>query len=524
MPDMPENSPPKLSGKSDFKRLTSIQFTLLAGLFLIGAFLRFHQIGKENMWMDEVTTVEYSMGRDAAHAKLPLGVIQHQQVDLISLNGAAPWWEIWTHLNISSYAPLYHIILRCWMDVFGSGTGSVRSLSAVFSLLILPVFYDICRRMFKPVPTFLATVLMTISIGQIGYAQEARGYSMLMFVTLCAADVVLMLESSGASKLKIAMLIVLLLAAELTQYFAAGAMLGLAIYVAIKFRGKNRRYTLAAFPIAAILFAILWGPQLLAQQRAHADFGQAFSAGQNISAISSVLALPVKFLIGEERRFFGNLNTNALLAIGIFIFAYPLISLWFWKNAECVFWELWTWGTILTIAALDWVGQTGLLQAPRYITLASPGICALAACCQLPTRRAMVRYIPAVAIIIFVLPFTIRWMKEGFFDAGDMHAMAQMIDSNVPPKGLVVFYSDSKQVTPGAWYLGWRYYSPNSQRDWLALMSPAEPQTLVQFGKYDSIWGVGKSDESDWQDVIPGWHPESREICSAGSIVRLVQN
>ncbi|MEH1870055.1 glycosyltransferase family 39 protein [Nostoc sp.] len=83
------------------------------------------------------------------------------------------------------HPPLYYIIARLWMQVFGNSVTAIRSLSACISLLVFPCVYWLCRELFN-VPLSVpgvAIALMAISPIQLVYAQEAQEY-ILWLVTI----------------------------------------------------------------------------------------------------------------------------------------------------------------------------------------------------------------------------------------------------------------------------------------------------------------------------------------------------
>ncbi|MDZ8261328.1 glycosyltransferase family 39 protein [Nostoc sp. ChiQUE01b] len=85
----------------------------------------------------------------------------------------------------SQHPPLYYIIARLWMEIFGNSVTAIRSLSACISLLVFPCVYWLCRELFN-VPLSVpgvAIALMAISPIHLVYAQEAQEY-ILWLVTI----------------------------------------------------------------------------------------------------------------------------------------------------------------------------------------------------------------------------------------------------------------------------------------------------------------------------------------------------
>lgn len=88
--------------------------------------------------------------------------------------------------------PLYFLIARLWCDLFGSSVQVMRSLSVLFSLLILPSVYWLCRQLFDiPLAAWLAVILMAVSPFHLVYAQEARSYSLWMLITVLSSAALL---------------------------------------------------------------------------------------------------------------------------------------------------------------------------------------------------------------------------------------------------------------------------------------------------------------------------------------------
>ncbi|MBH8565085.1 glycosyltransferase family 39 protein [Nostoc sp. CENA67] len=107
--------------------------------------------------------------------------------------------------EVPQYPPLYYVIARFWLEIFGNSVTAIRSLSALISLLIFPCIYWLCRELFN-VPLSMPGVviaLMAISPIQLIYAQEAREY-ILWLVTIILSSAALLrairLESKDKSE------------------------------------------------------------------------------------------------------------------------------------------------------------------------------------------------------------------------------------------------------------------------------------------------------------------------------------
>jgi uncharacterized membrane protein len=78
-----------------------------------------------------------------------------------------------------NHPPLYYLILRFWVQIFGSSTAVTRSCSALISLLMFPCIYWLCLELFEsPLVGWVSIVLIAVSPFHVLYAQEAREYSL----------------------------------------------------------------------------------------------------------------------------------------------------------------------------------------------------------------------------------------------------------------------------------------------------------------------------------------------------------
>ncbi|MCC5613863.1 glycosyltransferase family 39 protein [Nostoc sp. CHAB 5836] len=106
----------------------------------------------------------------------------------------------------SQHPPLYYIVARLWMEIFGNSVTAIRSLSALISLLVFPCAYWLCRELFNvplSVPS-VAIALMAISPIHLVYAQEAQEYILwLVTILLSSASLLraMQLESQNKDEL-----------------------------------------------------------------------------------------------------------------------------------------------------------------------------------------------------------------------------------------------------------------------------------------------------------------------------------
>ncbi|MBU4468466.1 MAG: glycosyltransferase family 39 protein [Candidatus Omnitrophica bacterium] len=130
---------------------------LLFFIFAAGLSLRLYRIGANDLWYDEAVSFALSKNLD------PFYIVYHD-----------------------FHPPLYHLVLSCWINLFGVSEFILRLLSVVFSLAAIPIIYKIGRTILNHSVGILAALIFTLSPFQIWYAQEARSYAMSVFLVSLA--------------------------------------------------------------------------------------------------------------------------------------------------------------------------------------------------------------------------------------------------------------------------------------------------------------------------------------------------
>jgi hypothetical protein len=115
---------------------------------------------RQALWLDEAQSV--------AIASLPLGGDGTTLFDGLRADGSPP---------------LYYLLLHGWIELFGAGTSSVRSLSALLNLAAAGPLYLLARRVVGPRAAAVAAVLYLTSPFALYFATETRMYSLVVLLT-----------------------------------------------------------------------------------------------------------------------------------------------------------------------------------------------------------------------------------------------------------------------------------------------------------------------------------------------------
>ncbi len=95
-------------------------------------------------------------------------------------------------LEDSQILPLYILITRFWVELFGNSVAVTRSFSAFISLFTFPCIYWLCLELFESsLVGWIAIGLVAISPVHVVYAQEARSYSLWIVAILLSSAALL---------------------------------------------------------------------------------------------------------------------------------------------------------------------------------------------------------------------------------------------------------------------------------------------------------------------------------------------
>ncbi len=129
----------------------------LATIFLAGLFLRLYGLGSESLWFDEA---------------LSLRIAQMDPMQIVFSTREDP------------NPPFYYLILHYWILFAGDSEFAIRVPSAIAGALAIPVIYSIGSMLFSRVAGLIAALILSLSAYHVRYSQEARTYSLMVFLGL----------------------------------------------------------------------------------------------------------------------------------------------------------------------------------------------------------------------------------------------------------------------------------------------------------------------------------------------------
>lgn len=256
-------------------RWTAALFTVL----LAGTFLRLYRLGDESFWLDEITSI--------------VDATTNTSVELLAL----PF--------IKGHLPLYYILLRNWIAVFGTSEASVRFLSAIFGIATIGVVYLVATRLYDRWIGLLSAGFLAFSPFHIYYSQEARMYTLLaLLATLSFYWLVRVAENNSRYNVVGYLLTTILLA--YTHVFSLFILLAQSLYVFITplLRQRDARTVSLRhwIGIQAVIGALIspWLLYLLYSLLAPANGDSQFLGWLGEPTLGDLYNLPVAYFRGYD--------------------------------------------------------------------------------------------------------------------------------------------------------------------------------------------------------------------------------
>ncbi|MEM7771060.1 MAG: glycosyltransferase family 39 protein [Cyanobacteria bacterium P01_A01_bin.37] len=181
-----------------------LPIALLLVVITTGVFFRVVRLDHKVYWHDEVFTSIRAAGYvgQGVGEALYTGDVLYPK-DILKYQTLEPGrgWSDTLHALTThpEHPPLYYLLVRLWMNLFGTSVAVIRSLSVLFSLLTFPALYWLCLELFRsPSVGWMAIALYSVSPFHVLYAQEARQYSLWTLTTILSSTLLLRALEKGS--------------------------------------------------------------------------------------------------------------------------------------------------------------------------------------------------------------------------------------------------------------------------------------------------------------------------------------
>lgn len=168
-----------------------LHYLVLVGAITLGIILRFWHLDLKPLWLDEVITALFSLGRNYNDVPLEAVFSVKRLEQIFSFNPAVSCSQIAHNLATqSTHPPLFFCLMHKWLGihvvgVLAHGLVWMRSLSALFGVSVIAAVYYLNRVAFAPAAGLMGAAMMAVSPFGVYLSQEARHYTLpMLLITL----------------------------------------------------------------------------------------------------------------------------------------------------------------------------------------------------------------------------------------------------------------------------------------------------------------------------------------------------
>jgi uncharacterized membrane protein len=375
----------------------SVYGILLMLVLVMAAAVRFYGLGSEDYWFDELYSLSFSAGKQAAFASLPFGeIIREFDLDT-EIDEASNIRSIARAMRaVDTHPPVYFVLLRGWRALLGEGEFKVRSLSAIISFLSIVVLWATFAAIGRYRAGLFASAITALSYSHVFIGQQNRHYSLsvllsgLTFLLLvcgerswAARDARSSVSSKRDSRFG-ALAVVLglsyaatLYLAVLTHYFAGLPLLGQAVYAITRLRRRALAVWVTTTLVAAVAAGATWLPSFLDQIDVMKAQRWLIDPVSNHTAVTILrfLDLPVRLLMWAEVT---EPNIGRSLAGSIFL-AVVAVILFLRRDKQAFLFAMWFLVPVVFMFVVDLFSGKQTLFPLRYPVIATPGFVGLVA-------------------------------------------------------------------------------------------------------------------------------------------------
>ena len=289
--------------------------------------------------------------------------------------------------------PLYYLVLKVWMSVFGFSEVALRSLSFIFFWATIYVAFLIMKEVFKisTKKSLFYLLLFIINPFLHYYAFEARMYSMMAFIAT--------LLFYSLMKKKYRLYTYVALAALFTHYFLIFVIASQTLFF---FFTSHKTERIVFFQ--SLFKGILWYvPWIIILVLAKPPISQSFWLSS--PSWSDIVLLPAIILTGYEKDAWIVIRYLPIISLGISVilfFGYKH-TITHQKRLHLLLLVGWSLGIPLGIFILSFFKP---LFLPRYFIFSSVGITLLLVVCFEGIKNKYIRYFSISILMLFLLYYS----------------------------------------------------------------------------------------------------------------------
>ncbi|MGK7927863.1 MAG: glycosyltransferase family 39 protein [Spirulina sp.] len=507
-----------------------MHYFLLTAILGLGTILRFWQLDRKPLWVDEIITALFGLGRGFATLPLEQVIAIDRVPDIFVLNPQTQCGEISTYLATqSTHPPLFFCALHEWLvGVEGwdiSLAWKLRSFPALLGVLAIAAIYLLNRLAFSRQAGLMGAAMMAVSPFAVYLSQEARHYTLPILLLILALCCLISIQKQLEKKQVFPLLWLLWgsinCVGMYVHYFYIFAIVAQFITLLL-ILSRTPKFSLnrlvLPFMLAVVPFAfyLRWLPILLEHFNSPKTSwlpspNFLFPILQTIGGWSLMLiALPVE----KQPLWVQILSITLTLAfmgwaIAYFARGFRKLSASPKTRESTITLSCFTLCVLLEFAAIIYILGKDISIAPRYHFIYYPGFCALigASCSTSPSSSSP--FFPSSPLPLFFISaigslcviFNLAFQKP-FYPLN----VAQQFNQSSDPVMVMMAHENTLEIATGLSYALTLAEIRDDRPAYFALLNKTD------FGGFEYVWrSLSKfplSPASFWA-IVPGYVEES---------------
>ncbi|OUL24872.1 glycosyltransferase family 39 protein [Nostoc sp. 106C] len=452
------------------KRRLYLHYLCLAGAIILGASLRFWNLGLKPLWTDEVITAIFSLGNN--YNNLPLNVLfpLERVPEIFTFNPGITYAQIANNLATqSTHPPLFFCGMYSWLEGINPSCQAcvkeLRLLPALFGVGAIAAIYAVNNIAFSSTAGIVGALLMAVSPFAVYLSQEARHYTIPMFLITLALLGLMQIQQDIFQKKTIRIWVLVLwvlvniIGLYVHYFFVLAFIAEILTLLVLMYWGKtkvvNKRKIWLILILSTSTVMISFMPWLLVIL-SHSNFSQTnwLPPPSNIAPIYQtliswvlmVIALPVENQPLAIAASYGFLMVIFTIWVGWQ--AYKGLKLLYYQsktNLATLTLLIFTIFVLLQFFAIVYFVSKDITIVPRYHFVYYPSFCALVSASITKNQKAQLIIVLVGIISCIFVVYNLVFQKPFH---PEQVAQNMNLEASIPVM-LVVGYSDYQDIALG---------------------------------------------------------------------------
>jgi uncharacterized membrane protein len=251
-----------------------LHYLALAGAIALGAILRLGNLDGKVLWLDEVITAIFSFGRNYNNVPLNVVIPFHQLQQIFVFQPEVSCDRIAQNLALqSTHPPLFFCLLHNWFRLVNpfspSWVWTLRAFGVFWGVGVIVAIYLLNTKAFSPSAGLTAAVMMAVSPFGVYLSQEARHYTLPIFlITLALLGLILIQQDLISKRVRVGVwtfwTVVNIIGLYVHYFFILALVAEIVTLLAVMYRYRRNlpRYSKLALTLAILAIIVSYIPWL----------------------------------------------------------------------------------------------------------------------------------------------------------------------------------------------------------------------------------------------------------------------